>query len=324
MHRTFKQFLTEAAITFDTKDISPAGKQKGREALLKAAGLSAQDFAKMQPYFKKATAGNLMPAYNAFIDAFPAAASKLNATKPEGVGPGEMVLYFVFDNIGIGGKNSSIDIYLDGKEFAETKGGRKRGGSELNNFKVTKDGDKAVTQLLKDLAKFNDKHEEITGEELPDWKGSGAATTDSLRAWKKIDLKKLAKETAGGSKKNIDLVLKKDGDLLRKGETDPLMNVKTGKSITPIKKLISGDGAVAVDDAISTIDKIEQRWVEQAFSDYIEGKRFVLVETGNLKIRFFGKLTKDMLGLDYTNRNQPYAVVNLAPSKSKEEKEAEE
>jgi hypothetical protein len=321
---TFKQFITEVTITIDLKDITLASKQKGREQLLQAAGLSVQDFVKMSSYFKKATASNLATAYNDFIAAFPAAAKAINATRADGIGPGEMILYFLFDNIGVGGKNSPIDLYLDGKEFAETKGGYLRGGKELIDFKVTKDGDKAVTQLLKDLAKFNDKHEEITGEQLPRWKGAGACTTNSLREWRSIDLKSLAKETKGGSKKSIDLVLKKDGELLRKGETESVLNVNSAKSFAALKKLIGGEATVAVDDAISTIDKIEKRWVEQAFSDYIEGKKFVLLETSGLKLKFAGSLTKAMLGLDYTNRNQPYAVVNLAPHQAKDTEKTEE
>ena len=49
-------------------------------------------------------------------------------------------------------------------------------------------------------------------------------------------------------------------------------------------------------------------------NDLVDDEAQELFRKIGIEIRFFGKLTKDMLGLDYTNRNQPYAVVNLAPS----------
>jgi len=318
---TFKQFLVEADLSSVSSDSSPAAKEKGRAAIAAAAGIDAATLQKMQPYFKKAADSNLMAAYNSFVDAFPKESKAINRAKSDGVGPGELVLYFVFDNLGIGGKNSPIDVFMNGKPYAEVKAGRKNGPDAINNFKVTKDGDKAVTQLLKDLSDFNDTYVDITGDKLEGWLGSGKANTNPIKDWRKLDLKKLAGESSGGSKKSIDLILKKDGDLLKKGEDDLILNVKKAKSVAPIKNLLDTGGSVTVDAAISTVDKIIQRWVDQAFTDYITGKKFIFIETGSMKIRFVGEMTKDMLDLDYTNRNQPYAKVYLAPKKSKEKED---
>ena len=315
--RTFKQFLFEA-FRFSTEDISKEGKAKGRYQLVQDAGISAETMKKMQAYFKKATASTLEKDYNAFVMAFPKEAQAINSQKPDGVGPGELVVYFVFDNIGIGGKNASIDIYMDGKPFAEAKGGVYRASDNVvNGFKITKDGDKAVQQLITDLNAFNEKYNDITGEDLPRWKSAGVATTDTLRGWRDINLKTLAKDSVGGSKKPINLILKKDGDLLQKGDDEPILNVKKSKTTAPIVKLIDGGGgSIAIDDSINTLDQIEKRWAEQAYKDYVGGKKFVLLNSKTMKMLFFGELTKDMLGLDYTNRNQPYAAIKLS-SKSK-------
>jgi hypothetical protein len=315
--RTFKQFLFEA-LKFSTEDISKEGKAKGRYELVQAAGISAETMKKMKPYFKNATASTLEKDYNAFVTAFSKEAKAINDQKPDGVGPGELVVYFVFDNIGIGGKNASIDIYMDGKPFAEAKGGVYRAmDNVVNGFKITKDGDKAVQQLLKDLDAFNEKHHEITGEDLPWWRDAGTAVTTSVRGWRDINLKTLAKDNTGGSKKPINLILKKDGDLLQKGDSEPILNVKTNKTTEPIVKLIDGSGGnIAIDDDINTLDQIEKRWAEQAYKDYVGGKKFVLLNSKTMKMLFFGELTKDMIGLDYTNRNQPYAAIKLS-SKSK-------
>lgn len=322
MSLSFKQFLVEASIDFDTMDISPKGKASARSQLATAGGF-VDSLPKMTSFFKKASDSSIMSAYNSFVSNFPKEAKAIDRMKPEGVGPGELILYFVFDNVGIGGKNAPIDIYLDGKEYAEAKGGKtKDGGKALTNFKITKDSAKAVTQLLKDLEEFNDKHMEITGEDLPGWRGANELTQKTLLSWVDIDLKKMAAEMKGGSKKPIDLILKKDGDITRKGESDAVVNVMTTKSIAPLRKLIDASSTAAVEDKISTLDKIVKRWVSKAFEEYVDGKKFALFLVGQgdkaPAMKHFGKLTQDMVGLYTTHRNQPWAEVYLEPSKSKD------
>lgn len=326
--RTFKQFLTETSLHFDTTDISPAGKQLGRAKIAAAIDLAGDSLSKVQAFFGRANATNIMEKYNKFLAAFPIIAKAIDKIKPEGVGPGEFILYFLFDNIGIGGKNSPIDVFMDGKEWAEAKGGDPVGGSTLTNFKITKDSSKAVTQLMNDLDTFNSTYSEITGEDLPGWRGANELTTNTLRKWADINLTTLAKESTGGSKKPINLVLKKDGDLLRKGEDDPVMNVNKAKTVAPIKKLISGEGAVvAVDKTVDTLDKIVKKWADTAYNDYAAGKRFLLFVgskgTRLPSMKYNGYLSKEMIGLYMTHRNQPWAEVYLEP-KSKDKAEATE
>lgn len=324
--RTFKQFLAEATLNFDTTDISPAAKLRGRKQIAAAAEIDDKTFGQLAAQFTKATATNIMPKYNKFLADYPVIAKSIDKIKPEGVGPGEFILYFLFDNVGIGGKNAPIDVYMDGKEWAEAKGGDPIGTGTLTNFKITKDSSKAVTQIMKDLEDFNATYSEITGEDLPGWRGANELTTNTLRGWADIDLTKLAKESTGGSKKPINLVLKTDGDLLRKGEEDPVTNINKTKSVAPIKKLISGDDKVAVDKSVDTLEKIVRKWAETAYNDYASGKRFLLfVGSKGTRLpvmKFNGYLSQDMIGLYMTHRNQPWAEVYLEPKKSKDEAKA--
>lgn len=325
--RTFKQFLTEATLNFDTTDISPAAKLRGRQQIASAAAIDQKAFRDIATQFTRATATNILQKYNKFLAEYPSIAKTIDKIKPEGIGPGEFILYFLFDNVGIGGKNAPIDVYMDGKEWAEAKGGDPiDGGNTLTNFKITKDSSKAVTQIMKDLEDFNTTYSEITGEDLPGWRGANELTPNTLRSWADINLTTLAKETTGGSKKPISLVLKTDGDLFRKGDEDPVTNVNKAKSVAPIKKLISGENKVAVDKSVDTLEKIVRKWASTAYDDYASGKRFLLF-TGSKGARlptmkFNGYLSKDMIGLYTTHRNQPWAEVYLEPKKSKEEAKA--
>ena len=60
--RTFKQYLIEAEVNFDTSDTSPAAKKAGRSTINRIAELSPAVLKKMEPYIgKKATSPELLP-----------------------------------------------------------------------------------------------------------------------------------------------------------------------------------------------------------------------------------------------------------------------
>ena len=308
---TFKQYLIESTIDFDMTDLSK--KEEGRIKLAKLSGLSLEE---ARPYFRKATDSNVVAAYNEFVSKFPHSAAAMNNAKGDGIGPGEVIFYFLFDNVGVGGKNSPIDLFKDGKPWAEAKAGPVTGGNSINNFKITKDGSPVVSQLMSDLEAFNKKYGEITGEDLPGWRTAGTLSTVTLRGWRDIDLEKMAKESTGGPKKAIDLTLKKDGDLLRKGDEEPITNVKSSKSTKPIADLISGEGKVSLtkdEKEVSTLEKIISRWVDGVFEEYLSGKKIALIDNRSkgTKLAFFGTLKKEQLSLYITHRNQPWAEVYL-------------
>ncbi|MBT9137643.1 MAG: hypothetical protein DDT31_00181 [Syntrophomonadaceae bacterium] len=320
--RTFKQFLTEVMLNFDTVDISSAAKYRGRQQIAAAAAIDQQTFSMVATQFTRATATNILQKYNTFLAEYPSVAKTIDKIKPDGIGPGEFILYFLFDNVGIGGKNAPIDVYLNGEEWAEAKGGDPiDGGNTLTNFKITKDSSKAVTQIMKDLEDFNVTYNEITGEDLPGWRGANELTTNTLRSWVDINLTTLSRETAVGSKKPINMVLKTDGDLFRKGDEDPVINVNKTKSTAAIKKLISDDNEVVVDKSVDTLEKIVRKWASAAYDDYAAGKRFLLfVGSKGTRLpvmKYNGYLSKEMIGLYATHRNQPWAEVYLEPKKSK-------
>jgi hypothetical protein len=304
---SFKEFLVESAHDLTSKD----NKQKVRESFIKMAGL---DPAKVAKHFGPVTASNFKNKYDAFYDEFPTAAKSLASYgKADGMGPGEALCYFLFDNITLGGKNAPIDLYADGKPFAEVKGGRKGPGPNvISNFKLSKDSSKAVVELFKDLKKFNDKYADITGDDLPSWDTPATSTTSAINSWRSIDLEVLAKESTGGGKKPIDLVLKKDGDLTIKGDSDPLLNVKKSKSIKPVSDLISDNAQVTLtpeDKKISTIEKIIARWADAITNEYLKDKLVALIESETGKLMFFGQVDADQIDLLTCHRNQPWAKV---------------
>lgn len=282
-------------------------KETGRIELANAAGLSLKAAA---PYFTCATHKNFQTQFNHFVMAFPENAKHISDNRPEGVGPGEMIAWFVFNNVTLGGKNSSLDINVNGQPFAEMKGGyHTLKTNTLDGFKITKDGDPAVCQILHDLEKFNTTYRAIKGQNLTGW-SEGAIGVESLGLWKSIDLKKLAQQTKGPPKERVYVPIDPNGDVLNL-DGKHITHLEAADALKKIKEIVRAEREIPVDNKISTLEKIIGRWRDQVFIDYLEDKKIALVNTKNMRMMFFGHLTKDMLGLYRIQRNQPWARIYL-------------
>lgn len=302
---TFKQFLSEN-ITFDTSSIDPAAKAEGRKSIERVAGFTDEQVSKMHAYFKKATADNIKSHFNAFVATFPKEAKLISLNKGPQVGPGEMVFYYVFDNIGVGG-NQNIDLFLNGKPHAEVKG-------QLDDIEVSPGGSKAVNDLLKDLEAFNDAYKDENGEDLPEWKGAGDVKATTLRKWKDISV-------AGGG---IRLTMKSDGDVTKTGDTDVILNVKKDKSTAPLKKVLDDtDETETTSDTPSSIADIEEKWAEAVANSYFKDKLVYLLDKKTLKIVYAGNVTSDILSLKRTSRGRPKADIILSGKKTETQDESE-
>ena len=58
-------------------------------------------------------------------------------------------------------------------------------------------------------------------------------------------------------------------------------------------------------------NQIIETWKTMIFPEYIKGKTMALIQTSDLRMRFFGELTREMVGLYRIHRNQPWARVYL-------------
>lgn len=287
---------------------NPSVKKIGREELADSVNIPVSKF---KPFFKKAEITTFKANYNAFVTKHPVEAKQISALRPDGVGPGELVSWFLFDNIQLGGKNSSIDLLVDGQDFAEMKGGSYDVKYHaLKDFKITKDSDPAVDLLRCDLQEFNDTYKKITGVDLTGWE-PGSIKTTTLQVWDQINLKKEAKLYAGPPRGDITLRVRTNGDVFVGSSKRPIGNVK-GQSLNPdILKIMTSDMEIAVNNHTSTLKKIVGRWRQQAFENYLSGKRFALVNTASLKMEYFGELTVNMVDLLRIARNQPSAKIYL-------------
>jgi hypothetical protein len=293
-------------LPFDLEDLSQ--KSLGRKYI--ASQLDVSPFS-LQRFYKKATAATFKRDYNNFVDHFSYNAKLISDLKPDGVGPGELIAYLIFDNLTLGGKNSNIDFYTNGKPFAEMKAGAySLAEHALIDFKITKDGDAAVNQLSRDLEAFNNGYRKITQSQLSHWH-AGHVPTTVLREWRSINLKSLARKHAGPIRGFIDLRVDVNG-IITIADTDiEITHLNRPGWEQDIIAFMQSKVEIPVDNRVSSLQKIEKRWVAQAFKDYLDGKRMALVCTKTLKMMYFGTLTKEMVGLYRVGRNQPAALVRL-------------
>lgn len=295
--RTFKQYLVEAEVNFDTSDISPDAKKAGRSTIAKIAEFSTATLQKMAPYIgKKAkTPEQVMKDYNAFVDAFPKEARVISTNRNQQVGPGEMVFYFVFDNIGVGG-NQNIDLFLNGKPFAEVKAGdymTRNGVKCVEKFELSPGNHPAVRQIIKAVKEFNAAYKEDNDEDLPGWKSEDQVNSVPLDKWRKI-------EVSGGG---VELTLKKSGDLMKKDDDDPLLNVNKAKSVAPLKKLL--DDPSEAPDINAAIDE----WAKSIGETYVNDKLFLLLDNSKMRCVYAGNIKADNLDMMAIWRGRPIARV---------------
>lgn len=292
------------SIGFNPED--PKSKLAGRKILAKKAGQNLTVFA---PYFVDATPETFQADYNRFVERFPAEAVAINDFKPDGVGPGELVVWFIFNNIQLGGKNSPIDLMKDGAPFAEMKGGAYDVANHaLKGFKITKDSDPAVDLIRRDFQEFNDTYQKIVGSNLTGWE-PGNILTSTLNIWSQIDLRRESRHYAGLPRSGIPVIIALNGDILYEDKIISNDGARTfGKDI---QRFRSSPVEIAVNNDIATLEKIVNRWRQMAYSNYLRGKQLALVNSKSLGMLYFGEVTADMIGLVRIGRNQPEARIYL-------------
>jgi len=231
-------------------------KETGRLAQCKASGLSFKEAAR---YFTEATPKNFQSRYNNFVLSHPREATVISNLRPTGVGPGEMVAWFLFDNVLVGGANASCDLSIEGKDFAELKAGAYcKKHHCLQDFKLSKDQDPSVKYIVDALTS-----------------SKPAVTVDfSGTAWS-----------------------------------------YTGQQIGHFNSpdFQAQVSQILASNAEKPVDKecIVANWKDLIFAEYVQGKTMAMIQTKTLEMRYFGELTKDMVGLYRIHRNQPWARVFL-------------
>lgn len=133
------------------------------------------------------TDDDLIPAIMNFIAAFPAFSRKLfsiHGTVDElgcGIGRGEVLIYFIFDDVTLGGTTSSIDIHVSGIPYLEVKAVNRQGKTWVD-LRLGTDEFMASHQLLYQVVQLLLKHERKGNLTVPEHFGNiPKSTLEKLR-----------------------------------------------------------------------------------------------------------------------------------------------
>jgi len=126
-----------------------------RERLLREHCTSTVEVDKLLSYVRPSLIDDdLLPTLANFTAAYPMFARRLfnvHGVVPglgSGIGRGEVLLYFLYDEVTLGGTISSIDIHLSGVPFIEVKAAWNRGNGIWADFRLGTDEFTASNRLL--------------------------------------------------------------------------------------------------------------------------------------------------------------------------------
>lgn len=287
-------------LSFDPSRIE--AKREGRDVLAKMAGIPLEEAA---PYFVSvATLQNFRSCFNNFVTHYPLVARRISDYRPDGIGPGEMIAWFIFDNITLGGKSALQDLLADGIPFAEMKGGTpNKSLGTLDNFKITRDSDDAVNQLISDMDEFNTAYKKLTGHDLEGWYSASEVKTSCLSKWASIDLTDM--EPAELRPKPV--VIQPDGSI-----TDDTGNFIGHVSDPAIGSMLQQSLLLSGPEyTLGRTRDIVVRWAKTAMENYVEGKTFALVNSRTLELQHFGPINLQQIDLYCIHRNQPWARITV-------------
>ena len=286
-------------LTFDFGSLD--SKEEGKELLeeaLKIESLPSISFDSIQEFQSK---------YNEFTEKTPEVAKKLFNVHINGIGPGEILCYYLFTSITVGGKKSTIDLYNNGQPFAECKSGiynLSRG--VITNFKMAKDTCPSVAKLRNDLTTFNNNYKACVGDDLPGWKNDGDLAVTSIDKWKQINLNQMSQPPVYTDMRynhaTGDLEFLNHGTIIRATPDSLLSDIMSKRTCTY---------------AQPTFQDIEVSWKQTVDENYINNKQFCIFDP-KMKMVHAGFINKNDIVLMNTARSQPIVGIKCEiPSRKK-------
>lgn len=229
--------------------------------------------------------------FNSCISKFKKELITIDSIRTYGIGPGELLFCFLFDNIGFDSSNS-VDLTLNGEPWVEMKFGS-YSNNYLTDFKITPDNAIENFELLTNISELNRNFFSITNEPLPDFNTLGEISGVKINNWRKICFF------------NLDSILlslhTKTGDLKLHKSNEYVGNIFNKLTILQQK---CQQSLFSEMDYVQNFNQIEEKWINNIYESYIKNKKFIILDK-KMKIRHYGFLLKSQLSLHRITRSQP-------------------
>jgi hypothetical protein len=312
MQMNFKDFLVEAAKPPTPKKLTKADR---RVALCKKYNKNNQS--PINSTVKTSNITTFKKQVNKFVDNYPSFAKALYGKTieehyPKGIGPGEILCDFIFDDINLGGGSESVDLLKGSSPFAEVKAGRIiQAKNTLGDFKFGTDGANAYLELIDDLKKFvnyyNDQIDPDNPIKIEKYSEISGSTINMLR-----QLGDLGQIKSDFPKKGIPMTLKKSGDI--NVQSKNVTNIDKETLPADLKDVYnSAGGMVTIEEEISSFEKIEQKWKDSILKSEIGDKPFIFFDNKSQdgSVLLVTKLTNDNLFLERITANTAKPFIQL-------------
>lgn len=243
-------------------------------------------------FFFDPSTSNIKDKINFFVESFPLESKKLLNVSPSGLGPGEILLYFLCDDLVLSGFKSQIDASINGKPFAEVKAVRPSNKPDwYYDFRFGVDASEANHQFLSDVNNFvnHTNNPALLESELE-------ITRTKISELRKISL-------------NVD-------------EFSLNLRIINGEIYVGAKRICKRsdiDFASKIQDVLdkasiktpNVFNEIEDRYFESVINSPIGNHDFIFFDRNSAKCIYYGKIKQDMLAIERITQGKIKPFIKL-------------
>lgn len=244
-------------------------------------------------FFDPLNCPNVLNSINLFVESFPVESVKLLNHVVNGLGPGEVLLYFLCDNLTLSGFKSQIDTSINGVPFAEVKAVIPHGesGQLYFDFRFAGEADEPNHQLLYNVRNFIDhtgnptlleNELEITRKKWAELKGISVDLDEFS-----LNLKIVDGEIYVGSTK-----------ICRRNDIDFSCKIQMAFDKLSTK-------------TPNSIQEIENAYFDSILQSNIGKHDFIFFNRKNGRAIYHGKLTRQMLSVERITQGKVKPFVNF-------------
>lgn len=246
----------------------------------------------VQDFFFDPAHSDIKRGINLFVEAYPIESVQILNISYNGFGPGEVLLYFLCDNLTLSGYSSQIDTFVNSSPFAEVKAIQQMFEGVHGDFRFGGFADEANHAFLQDVRRFIDHT------------GNSAILPNELEISRRkiTELRKIDSEG-----EEFNLVLKVVNGLVFVGNT-------------PLCKRSDIDFSSKVQFALdnlsektpNTFSEIENKYFAKVLSTAVGQSDFLFFDRKTARCLYFGKIGREMLSIERVTQGRIKPYINLS------------
>ncbi len=248
----------------------------------------------MQDFFFDPAHSDIKRSINSFVEAYPVESIWILNISYNGFGPGEVLLYFLCENLTLSGFSSQIDSFVSSTPFAEIKAVQQMFDGVHGDFRFGGFADEANHTFLQDVRRFIDHT------------ANSAILANELEISRR-KITELRKINSDGDEFNLNL---------------KIVNGVIFAGNTPLCKRSDIDFSSKVQFALdnlsektpNTFSEIENKYFTKVLDTSVGRSNFLFFDRKTAKCLYFGKISREMLSIERVTQGRIKPYINLSLS----------